>query len=292
MNGPERHRDPPSLELLAQLLADQHPDLADLPLRPGGLGLDTRVIRIGETLAARLPVRELGARCMESELDWLPILAPLLPLPVPAAVRRGEPGRGYPWKWAIVPWYPGAPASGATEPLDMRQTGADLGNFLTALHQPAPTTAPLNPCRGGDLLRRAPLVAERVTVLEGRHSRLIPADTQERWTELARVRAYSGPPRWLHGDLHSHNVLVDDGRITAVIDFGDLTSGDPATDLAGVWFLLDGLGREAFRAAYPCDDDTWLRGRGWAVHLALAVLTLPGLDHMTGAAVRALHAAL
>jgi aminoglycoside phosphotransferase (APT) family kinase protein len=145
-----------------------------------------------------------------------------------------------------------------------------LGAFLAALHRPAPPDAPANPYRGVPLADRAQATQERIDQM----SETIDAPAVQRcWDELAATPGWSGPPLWLHGDLHPMNVLVQEGRVSAVIDFGDVTAGDPATDLSIAWMLLAPAARVTFRKAVGgVDDDTWHRARGWAVSLALAYL--------------------
>lgn len=259
--------------LVRSLLAEQHPDLAHLPVTALAEGWDNAVFRVGPHLTARLPRRPEGVALIAHEQRWLPELAPRLPLPVPAPVRVGAPGAGYPWPWSLCPWLPGRPAS--THPLhDGTEAARVLGGFLAALHRPAPADAPENPYRGVPLAERDQRFRDAVDHLATRPERLHPAGLTwvvDRWDAL-RSTPWPGPPVWLHGDLHPHNLLVDDGRLSAVIDFGDLTSGDPATDLAVAWMLLDPPGREVLRATTGHDDATWSRAEAWAVALAVAYL--------------------
>jgi aminoglycoside phosphotransferase (APT) family kinase protein len=196
-----------------------------------------------------------------------------LPLPIPAPVRSGRPGGGYPWSWSVCRWLDGAPAADVP-PDDPLLAAVQLGTFLAALHTPAPPDAPVNPYRGVPLADRAETTDERIVQM----SDMIDAPAvQGRWDELVRTPAWTGPPLWLHGDLHPLNVLVLEGRVSAVIDFGDVTAGDPATDLSVAWMLVTPDARTAFREAVGgVDDDTWLRARGWAISLALAYLGSSG----------------
>ncbi|MEY2447646.1 MAG: hypothetical protein QOH79_1122 [Acidimicrobiaceae bacterium] len=251
------------------LLAEQFPELLDLELVELAYGWDNAIFRLGDELTVRLPRRALAAALVEHEQRWLPELAPRLPLPIPAPVGNGRPGSGCPWSWSVCPWLPGVVATRAT-PDDPHEAAQTLGAFVAALHQEAPSDAPENPYRGVPLLQRDDVVRQRAAQLAD----LIDAPSVVRcWSELAATRPWSGPPLWLHGDLHPANVLVDNGRLSAVIDFGDITVGDPATDLAVAWMLLPVEARPAFRAAAGAiDDDTWARSRGWALSLGLAYL--------------------
>jgi aminoglycoside phosphotransferase (APT) family kinase protein len=255
--------------LVRSLLAEQHPDLAHLPLKPLASGWDNAIFRLGDDLVVRLPRRQLAAALVEHEHRWLPGLAGRLPLPIPVAVREGRPAAAYPWSWSICRWFPGTVAVKA--PLEDRALAArTLGAFVVAMHQPAPPDAPENPFRGVPLAERDGVMRERVDELAGILD--APAVTAC-WDEALTVPPWSGPALWLHGDLHPANLLVHEGRLSAVIDFGDLTSGDPATDLAVAWMLFPPELRPVFRsAAGDVDDDTWARARGWALSLGVAYL--------------------
>ncbi|MDT0268505.1 aminoglycoside phosphotransferase family protein [Streptomyces sp. DSM 44915] len=258
-----------SPRLVRELLTDQHPDLAGLDIVVLANGWDNVVCRLGRDHLVRLPRRAASAVLVVNEQRWLPELAAHLPLPVPAPVRVGRPGRGYPWSWSVVPFLPGEIAA-RTPPADPGAAARALGEFLAELHRPAPSDAPGHPARGIPLAgRTARLMAQLPTL----------ADPVERaaalrlWEYATAAPAWAGPPGWLHGDLHPANLLVDQGRLSAVLDFGDLTAGDPATDLAVAWMLLPAPYRAEFRDAYGrADDATWVRARGWALALALVFL--------------------
>ena len=253
------------------LLHEQHPDLASLPLIDTDAGWDNQLFRLGDALAVRLPRRAAAAHLISHEQRWLPVLAPRLPLPTPVPVRTGRPGCGFPWTWSLVPWLDGQTAA-AVPPSDAAATAVQLGEFLRALHQVAADDAPPNAWRGVPLANRTPAVLEHIARLG---DRVDGARIQTLWAELVRTPRWPGPPLWLHGDLHPGNLLVSYGRLSGVLDFGDLTAGDPATDLSVAWMVLPASARPAFRAAArgpqePIDDHTWRRGRGWALTLGLA----------------------
>lgn len=257
--------------LVRALLAEQHPDLADLSISRLSAGWDNVMFRLGHTLTVRVPHRALAADLIEHELRWLPVLGPLLPLPVPMPVRVGRPGCGFPWSWMVCPWLPGQVA------LDGNLGSAaalQLAGFLLAMHQPAPIDAPANPFRGVPLAVRADQVGERLTRLVARPERdaLTPI-----WDLALAAPVWSEPPLWLHGDVHPGNVLIDDsGMISAIIDFGDVTSGDPASDLSVAWMLCDADATHVFQTELErYDAATWARARGWCVALALAFLDSP-----------------
>ena len=266
-----------SADLVRRLLAGQHPDLAGQPVEFLANGWDNVMFRVGEELVARLPRRTLGAQILAHEQRWLPLLAPRLPLPIPYPERIGHPAHGYPWTWSIVPYLPGEPAATAAG-LDLPAVAAAVAGFLGALHVPAPADAPANPFRGVPLRERAPSFAINLDTLAGQVDRDAVLGV---WEDALAARAFAGPPVWLHGDLHPANILVRDGRVTGIIDFGDITAGDPAADLSVAWMLLpadrSGAFREAYQAhqaagAVPADGELWRRARGWALNLALAFL--------------------
>jgi aminoglycoside phosphotransferase (APT) family kinase protein len=254
--------------LVRALLEEQHPDLADRPLAVVANGWDNAMVRVGEDLAARLPRRQVAVPLIEHEQRWLPELAPHLPLPIPAPVRAGRPSDRYPWPWTIVPWFDGEPAL-VTPPRDPALAAEVLGSFFAALHRPAPPDAPVNPYRG------VPLAGDRDRITRGAIAGLDAVDRDEveaRWTRFLAVPAWEGPPVWLHGDPHPGNVVVHEGRIAAVVDFGDITAGDPASDLAVAWMHFDPGARAVFRVACgDVDEHTWQRAHGWALALGLVI---------------------
>lgn len=254
--------------LVRALVRAQHPDLADLPLERLDSGWDNELFRLGDGLLVRLPRRAAAADLVASEQRWLPVLAPTLPLPVPVPLRTGGPTADYPWRWSIVAHLPGRSALHAP-PSDPVAAARTLGTFLVALHRPAPPDAPANPYRGIPLAERDARTRGWIDQLADELD--VPAVVAA-WEAACEVARWDGPPVWLHGDLHPDNVIVDDGAIAGVVDFGDLTSGDPATDLVCGWMLFGPDGREVLREAVAADDATWDRARGWALTLGLAYL--------------------
>lgn len=261
-------------ELIRSLLLEQHPDLAGLALQDTGAGWDNVLWRLGDELLVRLPRRAVAAALTVNEQRWLPELARRLPLPVPTPRRVGQPGGRYPWPWSVVPWLPGSPAdaTGLTDPDD---AAVRLGRFLRALHQPAPTEAPANPWRGVALAQRKDTFDERVSALE---AEIDVGATRRVWDQALAAASWTGPPLWLHGDLHPTNILVERGTVAAVLDFGDLCSGDPATDLAAAWMVLPLSAMAVFASSYGgIDDALEMRSLGWAVLFGLMLLGI-GLD--------------
>jgi aminoglycoside phosphotransferase (APT) family kinase protein len=263
-------------DLVRSLLRAQVPHLAEAPLRRVGEGWDNVTFQLGDDLAVRLPRRAAAVSLVANEQRCLPLLAPHLPLPVPVPRHCGEPGPGYPWPWSVVPWLPGRPAAEAP-PTDLEAAAESLGRFGAALHRPAPADAPHNPFRSIPLAGRDALTRDRLgrAAVALRVAGIDPAAVDEVWTRATREPGPTDPPRWLHGDLHPANVVAHRGRITAVIDFGDVCAGDRSVDLAVAWMLFPTAEhRHLFReAAGGVDDATWQRARGWAVTLGLMHLT-------------------
>ncbi|UZN05056.1 aminoglycoside phosphotransferase family protein [Cellulomonas sp. S1-8] len=260
-------------DLARALLADQHPDLADLPVHGRTFGWDNLTWRLGDDLALRFPVRELSSTLIEREQRWLPVLAPLLPVAVPRPVRDGRPGLGYPWTWSVVPWLAGDVVA-ATPVADRTAWATQLADALAALHVPAPVDAPTNPYRGVPLADRHAIIAARLTDDVPHVATL--RDTVD--AGLAAPR-WDLPPVWVHGDPHPGNLVSADGLLAGLLDFGDLCSGDPASDLATAWMTFDPAGRAAFVARTQerraWDDATWARARAWAAAYVPVLLAHP-----------------
>ena len=267
-----------SADLVRRLLSDQHPDLARLPVEFLANGWDNELYRVGDGLVARLPRRALGAQIIKNEQRWLSGLAPVLPLRIPSPERTGVPAHGYPYSWSVVPYLPGVPAAQASS-FDPAAAAAAVGGFLGALHVPAPADAPANPFRGVPLAERADTFAVNLARHSGQadHDRAERDAVLRRWDAALAAPGYDGPPVWLHGDLHPANVLVNDGQVSGVIDFGDITAGDPASDLSVAWMLLPPSRHAIFWSAYQAaggraDDALRARARGWALNLAVVFL--------------------
>lgn len=263
--------------LVRRLLEEQHPDVADLPLVLIASGWDNVNYRLGDDLTVRLPHRVQAAELIAAELRWLPVLADGLPLPISAPIRGGAPALDYPWQWIIGRWLPGENAAAA--PIsDDHEAARTLGTFLAALHQPAPSDAPINLYRGIPLSERNHLTEHSLAALGDQVDAMA---VRRVWAEVAAAPTWEGPPLWLHGDLHPANVLVDKGRLSAVIDWGDVTSGDPATDLFIAWMMFDRPARKVFfEACGTPDDATQARARGWALAMCLAYLASPATTEL------------
>jgi aminoglycoside phosphotransferase (APT) family kinase protein len=251
------------------LLREQHPDLAELSITPFENGWDNALFRLGDHLIARFPRREIAAALARNEQRWLPQLAPGLPLPIPAPLRIGAPSALFPWSWSVVPWLTGTSADRVEPRSDQ---ACVLAAFWNALHRPAPADAPHNAVRGVPLRARADVVQERIERLQ-RTTAAISRALLDVWHD-ALCAPLDADDTWIHGDLHARNVLVHEGRISAVIDWGDIAQGDCATDLAALWMLLgEHDARRAARDSYRrVSESTWRRARGWAVLFGVTLL--------------------
>jgi len=263
------------VDLVRRLIESQRPDLSQAEIAPLAFGWDNVSFRIGERRIARLPRRELAVELISNEATWLPQLAPSLPLPIPAPEFRGEPGNGYPWPWLISPLLPGQPAANCA--FDTTAVANQLGQFLRALHRPASADAPRNPFRGGPLSSRADRAYDRFAIVTDGASR---RRLEDLFRDSMEAPVHTGAPVWLHGDLHPLNILIQDEAISGVVDFGDITAGDPATDLSAGWSLVADAHEDFWRAYGGGDDSLRLRARGWAIVLGLGFVDTSA-DHPT-----------
>ncbi|GAA0395858.1 aminoglycoside phosphotransferase family protein [Streptomyces luteireticuli] len=259
-------------DLVRRLVAGQFPQWAGQAVErfPSG-GTVNAMYRLGDGMVVRLPLVEGGAGDVALEQEWLPRLAPLLPTAVPEVLGAGRPAEGYPWPWSVHRWLPGVnPEAGAPgEPLLL---AADLARFVTAMRGVALPGAP-RAHRGGPLALLDASTRAAIGELRGIPEEDVDCDAVAAvWEDALRVPGPDGPPVWVHADLMPGNLLVDGGRLTAVIDFGCVGAGDPACDLFPAWNLLPGGAREAFREALGVDDATWIRGRARALSQALIAL--------------------
>ncbi len=247
--------------LVRALLAEQHPGLAGEPLTLLGEGWDNVTWRLGRARAVRLPRRAAAVPSVRNELRWLPELAERLPVAVPRPVASGTPSALFPWPWSVVAWLPGVTAD--REALRPDQAPR-LAEALRALHRPAPPEAPENPWRG------VPLAARRETV-EARLGDPDLAPLEGIWRAALEAAQPAGR-RWVHGDLHPRNVLVRAGELAGILDWGDLTAGDAALDLACGWMLFEPRAREAFLEAYGATEEERARAAGWATFFATVLI--------------------
>ncbi|MGH2533631.1 MAG: aminoglycoside phosphotransferase family protein [Thermomicrobiales bacterium] len=283
MSTSDWHADKVNIDvpLVRRLVTTQFPRWADLPIKPVAFdGWDNRTFHLGEQMTVRLPSAAGYALQVEKEQRWLPRLAPLLPLPIPVPLAMGSPADGYPWPWSVYRWLDGEIATYA--PIaDPRQFAMSLAQFLVALQRAdaadGPPPGAHNFYRGGPPAVYDGETRQALKALAGQ----IDIDTATEVWEAALAATWHGAPVWFHGDISAGNLLVERGRLSAVIDFGTSGVGDPACDLAIAWTLFAGESREAFRAALPLDNATWARGRGWTLWKALIVFAArPGTNSL------------
>lgn len=253
--------------LVSRLLAAQFPQWAELPIEPiESAGTDNAIYRLGDDMAVRLPRREGATAQVENEHHWLPQFAPFLPLTIPTPLAMGMPGEGYPWHWAVCRWLAGENAVIARI-ADLNRAATVMAQFIAALQRIDTTGGP--PPGDHNFNRGVPLGTRDAFTRAGIAS--LP-DSYDKdaltavWEATLRLPVWDGPPVWIHGDLQAGNVLVERGKLHAVIDFGGLCVGDPACDLMVAWNILSAESRAVFRAALPpVDEATWARGRGWSL---------------------------
>jgi aminoglycoside phosphotransferase (APT) family kinase protein len=270
MHVDEVHTDVP---LVRRLLSAQLPQWADLPvLSVSSSGTDNALYRLGDDMVVRLPRIEWAVKLVDKEFTWLPRLAPHLPLSIPEPLGKGIPGDGFPWPWCVYRWLPGE--NPVIEELsDPGSLARDLAQFVAALHlidpRDGPPSGAQNFYRGVPLVERDAFTRAAIDQLYG----VVDTDgVAQVWQEALRLDQWSGPGVWIHGDLAPGNLLMANGRLSAVIDFGGLGVGDPAGDLTVAWNLLPAEARDIFRSSVGVDDETWARGRGWALSIALVQL--------------------
>jgi aminoglycoside phosphotransferase (APT) family kinase protein len=258
-------------ETVRRLLAAQLPEWASLPLRRlPPVGTDNQLFRLGDDLLLRFPRIHWAADSAEWEHTWLPRLAPYSPVEVPAPVALGEPGEGYPWHWTVVPWIEGETPT--PETFDPGEWGESLGRFVRAVRDAPGMDAPVTTeGRGAPLANLDEWVR---TWTERADASLVDHDAVlALWEDALSAPAWDGEPCWFHGDLHEGNLLVRDGRLVAVIDWGAAGRGDPAIELNALWGYVPDEAVDAYRAAVGLDEASYRRARGFALAPAISGLT-------------------
>lgn len=261
-------------EVVRCLIAEQFPEWAGLEIRPVPLdGWDNTTFRLGERMSVRLPSHKMYVEQIDKEHRWLPVLAGQLPVPIPRPIAKGRPGCGFPAPWSVYGWIDGQPAAvvGVDDP---DRLAGELVAFIAALHRADPTGGPppgphsFN--RGGPVAAWDAQTRQTIEVLAGE----IDAGGALAVWEAALAAEWAGPDVWVHGDITGSNLLLDNGRLCGVIDFGCAAVGDPACDLTAAWTMFGGTSRRRFIRGLGLDDGTWSRARGWALWKAL--IDIPG----------------
>jgi aminoglycoside phosphotransferase (APT) family kinase protein len=272
---PKMHADEIEIDaaLVRRLVSAQFPEWAALPTAVvPSWGTDNALYRLGDDKVARLPRHEPTVGRLDQEHRWLLELAPLLPFDVPEPLARGRPAEGYPWEWSIYRWLEGEPAT-IGRIVDEDRLEADLVELISALQRidadGGPPPSQLNAFRGEPLALRDEHTRTWIAALTGR---IDTAAATTLWETALGAPAWDGPPVWIHGDLDARNLLVRDGRLSGVIDWGCLGVGDPAWDVMVGWKMLSAARRDRFRASLSVDDATWTRARGLTLSQAVGAL--------------------
>lgn len=257
-----------NVSLVSRLIATEFPQWADLLIKPvPSAGTQHALYRLGEDMLVRLPHVQEAESQAPKEFQWLPILAPRLPLTIPTPLFLGHPAEGYPWHWSIYRWLEGEAAiTGRTG--NPRRAATDLGKFISALQRVNPAGGPPSG-RGVSLAERDSYTRTAITSLR---EMIDPDAATTAWEASLAASAREATPVWTHGDLFPGNLLFRDGQLSAVIDFGDAGLSDPACDMLGAWSFLPADAHKFFRAELSMSDATWVRGRGWALSIALLAL--------------------
>ncbi len=270
--------------LATEFIAEQFPQWAHLEVSPVALsGIDNRTFRLGEELLVRLPSAEQYAEQVQKEQTWLPLLTPHISVAIPNPLALGKPSKEYPWHWSIYRWIEGQSANTISfDEGSLSEIAADLAQFLNELHKidaaDGPVPGPHNFWRGGNLSVYDTETRSALKELQN----VIDTDAATAVWEKALSSTWRNNPVWIHGDLSSGNILIKDGKLIGVIDFGCMGIGDPACDLVIAWTLLTNKSRKTFKSHVGLDPETWARARGWALWKAL--ITLASLKDKTSEA--------
>lgn len=274
--------------LVRKLVDDQFPHWSDLTIHSvARSGWDNRTFRLGNKLSVRIPSAESYASQVCKEQQWLPFLGERLSTQIPCVLGHGKPGHGYPWSWSVYRWIDGEDIEPDTK-TDANGLANSIAQFIGELHEVDSSDGPApglhNYFRGGNLREYDKDTQEYAGLLANE----ICSDTALNiWTKALETR-WTTSPVWVHGDLEASNILVSGGQLIAVIDFGNCAVGDPACDLVMAWTFFDEKARKNFRSSLTVDNDTWERGRAWALWKALFRMSksLDSRDEEFGAAKR------
>ncbi|MEM9778247.1 MAG: aminoglycoside phosphotransferase family protein, partial [Chloroflexota bacterium] len=275
-------------ELVRQLISEQFPEYKNLPITlNGSSGTDNVLYRLGDELVVRLPRVEWATAQIDKDKNWLPILAPQLPIDIPEQIAVGSPSADYPFNWSIYRWISGHTANVDTVP-NPDQTATDLACFIKALRVIDPAGGPTDGYRGQQVRLRDEGTRQSLQEMDD----LIDLEKAlQIWDECLTAADWDGPSTWFHGDLMPGNILFENGKLKAIIDFGVLGVGDPAVDLMVAWFLLPAKSRPIFRQAMGVGEDEWLRGKAWALSISAVYVPYYRHTNLPGVAfcLRALH---
>ncbi len=258
-------------QMVRSLVNSQFPEFSKHPVSFLSEGYDNTLYRLGDAYLIRVPRRGLGAELINHEIEWLPKLCRELPIKLPSPIKVGANTKNYPWRWTIIPYFDGN--SVLNRSLDESEINR-LVRFLKKLHQVNSRGAPSNPYRNIPLSEKAASVDEKINQLATRGIE-ISNEIRELWERVIQ-EPIDSESRLIHGDLHPDNIIVNNGKIEAIIDWGDITKGDPATDLASLWMVADDPAvRKNALEIYEASDSTILRSRGWAIFYGITFLSIP-----------------
>jgi aminoglycoside phosphotransferase (APT) family kinase protein len=272
MATPKMHPDEIDIDepLIRRLIGNQFPKWAGLALTEvPSAGTDNAIYRLDDDMVVRLPRLGRAAKDVAKEQRWLPRLSPLLPLSIPTPLGKGVPDDGFPYPWSVYRWIDGDNAVNAPV-ADLRDAATQLGRFVAALQKIDAADGPPS-FRGGPVGALDAEVRTRIHA-SGLDGTVEPGVATATWEAACEARAWEGTPVWVHADLFPMNLIVQQRRLTAVIDFGGSGVGDPACDMLPAWAWLTAASRDLFRIEAKVDDATWARGRGWALALGLGAV--------------------
>jgi len=256
-----------SVSLVTELVAEQFPQWSHLPIKPvEPNGHDNRTFRLGSNMSVRLPSAEGYAAQVLKEQTWLSRLVPCLPCPISQPLAMGSPSKDYPWNWSVYRWIEGKSANTLTlDDAQLQRVAVQLAQFLVELHKVdakgAPPPGLHNYYRGEHPQVYDAEARSNIAKLEGLVN---PDHALAVWEKALRSR-WDKNPVWVHGDVASGNILIQDDKLGAVIDFGCMGAGDPACDLVIAWTFFKAESRAIFKEHIGLDPDTWARARGWAL---------------------------
>ena len=255
--------------LVRALLKSQYPQWAHLPLKTiPSSGTDNVLFRLGSEYVVRLPRIDWATESIHKEFEWVPKISRFLTIPISTPLFKGDPELSYPWSWTVTRWNEGHTPNLEKEG-EYALLANDLADFLNELHQIPLANGPTSR-RGIPLTELDADTRKAIACLKGE---IDVESVTSRWNQLSSAPSWSKDPVWVHGDFLPGNILVQNNRLSAVIDFSDVGMGDPACDLVIGWSLLNSHSRRYFRENLKnIDDATWDRGRGWALSIALIML--------------------
>jgi aminoglycoside phosphotransferase (APT) family kinase protein len=260
-----------NIKIAENLISDQFPEWQNLPITPvKNSGWDNYSYRLGNDLLLRFPSHNAYISSVKKEQYWLPKLAKELTIQIPTPVATGRPNRDYPYPWSIYQWIPGE-IFDPSRTNSLNEFATDLALFLKSFEaidaKNGPQPSEENFYRGGDLSKYTEQTHQAINMLDNK------IDTQKAYDiwDVAINNPCEQKPVWVHGDMSMGNILVKDGKLTAIIDFGQMCVGDPACDLVPYWTLFDSKQAELFKQTVNLDTKTWQRARGWALWKFLIV---------------------